>query len=224
MREAPCRDWNIRLKVFRDAGLIHTIPTDWQLLQGQVEMAPFVVFPDSGDQARYEGAPMSHPVVRTPLVFAHVGWEHFRVGHGLQSSCRALLRHLNIVQHEGMPVFDLQLVQTHPNGLQQLRSYLAAVDEGATSARRAERRLVDLVIPDAASYRRKFLEPDGWIDRAARFDYDEAPAVLRKEFASLVNFVNYCADAFPPRPEDMGAWRNVAQLTRLFTTRFRSAA
>ena len=164
---------------------------------------------------------MSHPLLRTPLVLAHVGWEHFRIGHGLHSSPKALLRHLNIVQHEGMPVFDLQLVQTVPNGLERLRHYLSEVETAPTRMRRMERRWVDLVIPNAADYRRRFLEPGGWIDRAAQFDYDEPSDVLRHDFASLVKFVNYCVRAFPSHPSTRTTRENLLQLAQLFTTRFR---
>lgn len=224
MTERLSRDWTIRLKDFLDAGLIEAIPTDWQLLQGECEMAPYVVTPDSGDDARYYGAPMSHPVLRTPIVFGHIGWEHLRIGHGLHSSPLALFKHLTIVQHEGMPLYDIQLIQTVPDGLERFREYTQAVQDGKTAARRRERRLVDLVIPNAADYRRKFLEPDGWIDRAARFDYDPTPVFIRPEFASLITFLNYCLHAYPPHKESMVLTERVGHIARLMSQRFRDAA
>jgi|GEM_PF-1016298 len=224
MAERLTRDWNVRLADFINAGLIQEIPTSWQLLQGQAEMAPFVVMPDEGDNARYAGAPMSHPLLRTPLVFGHIGLEHLRVGHGLHSSPLALFKHLNIVQHEGMPVYDLQLVQTVPNGLERLREYTQAIEDAVTPARKAQSKLIDLVIPNAADYRRKFLQPGGWIDRAAAFDYDPVPGILRPEFATLVNFVNYCLVTFPANPEEMGPVEKVTHMAKLFSTRFRAAA
>ncbi len=223
MAERLTRDWTIRLAGFIDAGLIGEIPTDWQLLQGQLEMAPFVVLPDEGDSARYAGAPMSHPVLRTPLVFGHIGWEHLRVGHGLHSSPLALFKHLAIVQHEGMPVYDMQLVQTVPQGLERLRAHMQAIEDATTASRWAERALIDLVIPDASSYRRNFLAPGGWIDRAAAFDYEPVPAILRPEFATLVNFINYCLVTFAPTPEGLDPFTRMRHMARLFSTRFRAA-
>lgn len=163
-------------------------------------MAPYVALPDAGDEARYAGAPLGHPLFRTPVVFSEIGLDHLRVGHGLHARPESLYRHLNFVFHEGIPIFDLQLVQTVPDGLDALRAYTRAIDEGSTPKARWQRRRIDWILPDAASYRRRFLEPGGWIDRCAAFDYPteaETAEFLRPEFTSLVRFANYCAQTFP---------------------------
>ena len=36
-----------RLQVFRDAGLLPTIPTPWQIRQGEIEMTLFVISEDA---------------------------------------------------------------------------------------------------------------------------------------------------------------------------------
>jgi hypothetical protein len=223
----PSRDYAVRLAPFLERGLITAIPTTWQFFCAQLEMMPYVVMADDGDSARYAGARLGHPVLRTPLVLSQIGPDQLRIGHGLHSTALGVFRHLSYVLHEGFPTYDLQLVQTHPDGLERFRAHLAAVDAASTPAAAQERRLVDLVIPHAAAYRRRFLEPGGWLDQAAAFDYpDESslPEFLRPDFASLTAFVNYAARAFPEHPRDTPLRRIPGQLARLATRRFTKRA
>lgn len=218
------KDMRERLAVFFERGLIKGIPTTWQLLLGQLEMAPYVVLPDAGDKARYDGAPLSNPLLRTPLVVSQIGWEHFRVGHGLHSTPETLELHLAYVFHEGMPVFDLQLVQTHADGLGRLRRLFEEIDHASTALGAHHRRLIDLVIPDAGAYRQRFLEPGGWIDQAVAFDYPstgEAASFLRPEFTQLTTFVDYCLEAFPASPRGQSPLKVARELARLGTRRLR---
>jgi hypothetical protein len=123
-----------------------------------------------------------------------------------------------------MPIFDLQLVQTHPGGLDRLRATLTAIDTGSNPLGAHHNRLSSLVIPDAAAYRRLFLEPGGWIDRAAAFDYpapDTAAAFLRSEFTQLVTFIDYCRTAFPPTPRGQSPWAVARTLADLGSRRLR---
>ncbi len=214
------KDLALRLGCFLERGLVKGVPTTWQMLLGQLEMAPYVLLPDAGDKARYEGAPLANPLFRTPLIVSQIGWEHFRIGHGLHSSPETLELHLAYVFHEGMPTFDLQLVQTHVRGLQRLREMFEAIEHATTPAGAHHRRLIDLVIPNAAAYRQKFLEPGGWIDQAAAFDYPGAPAAfLRPEFTQLTTFVDYCLDAFPPSPAGQSPIAVAKEMARLGTRR-----
>ena len=217
------RDPEVRLKVFVQAGLLDRVPTTWQLLQGQIEMAPYVMLPDAGDHERYAGARLGHPLLRTPIVLREIGPDHLRIGHGLHNSAESLYRHLNFVLHQGMPVYDLQLVQTVPDGLEELRRYTTEIEWGTTPERTRQRRRIDLVLPDASEYRRKFIERDGWIDRAARFEYDEDDTVagfLRLEFTSLIRFVNYCARTFPAQRNEHRLRDVPWHLGGLFARRF----
>jgi len=224
-RKTPVsKDLALRLGPFLERGLVKGVPTSWQLLLGQLEMAPYVVLPDAGDAARYRGARFGSPLLRTPLIVSQIGWEHFRVGHGLHSTPETLELHLAYVFHEGMPVFDLQLVQTHADGLGRLRRLFEAIDEGSTPVGAHHRRLIDLVIPDASAYRRQFLEPGGWIDRAAAFDYpppDTAAAFLRTEFTQLTTFIDYCCDAFSPSPRGQSPLTVAREIAALATRRLR---
>lgn len=214
------KNLSTRLKPFIDRGLIDGVPTRWQLVVGEVEMAPYVVLPDAGDAARYEGARFGHPLARTPIVLSQIGWEHFRIGHGLDASLVALIRHCAFVYHEGMPVYDLQLVQTHPDGLEILRAAFERIDDGTGPRSRKDRLLTNWVIPDAADYRRRYLEEDGFIDRAARFDYPEPADFLRPHFVSVASFCNYCLTEIDPEPP-VGISAKWDALRQAATTRFR---
>ncbi|MEZ4269429.1 MAG: hypothetical protein R3F39_23970 [Myxococcota bacterium] len=223
----PSHDYALRLAPFVERGLIARVPTTWQLFCAQVEMAPYVVMADDGDSARYAGTRLGHPILRTPLVLSQIGRDQLRIGHGLHSTALGVFRHLSYVLHEGFPTYDMQLVQTHPDGLARFRAHLEAVESAATPAAARERRLVDLVIPNASAYRTRFLEPGGWLDQAAAFDYPDAaslPEFLRPDFSSLTAFANYAASAFPERARDTPLSRVPAQLLRLVTRRFTKSA
>jgi hypothetical protein len=206
-----------RLTQFIESGLLSKVPNKWQRLQGSYEMAPFVVIPDKDDKERYEGSSMGNPLLRTPIVLAYIGWDHFRVGSGLGASSQSLIRHLCIVHHQIMPDYDLQLLQTHSSGLEELRSYLSEIDGPSPSkSTLRHRRWIKKVLPRAEDYRREFTRPGGWIDRARAMDYtpdEQIPDHLRAEFFSLTRFLEYCLTL----PPDCPAWKRPQQLlARLF--------
>jgi len=224
MERELSRDAAVRLSVFVEAGLIPQVPTPFQLLQGQLEMAPFVLLPDAGDDDRYAGAPLGHPLLRTPLVLWEVGPDHLRIGHGLHAEAESLYRHLMFVYHEGMPAYDLQLIQTVPGGLAAFRRYAQDIEDGRTPERARQRQRIDLVVPQASRYRQHFLEPGGWIDQAAAFDYPPlatAAAFLRPEFTQLTSFVDYCVDTFPASPSGQSPLEVAREMARLGTRRLR---
>jgi len=184
-----------RLLVFLKADLIKSIPNKWQLLQGSVEMMPYVVIPDVDDSQRYRDAKYGHPMLRTPIILGYIGSDHFKIGSGLGASCHSIVKHLNIVHHQIFPSYDLQLLQTHPLGLEKLRLYMGKIEYENSDWANKIRKKVGNVLPDASNYRINFLKPGGWIDRASNFDYEsinEIPDYLRKDFFSLISFINYC--------------------------------
>lgn len=213
-----------RMQCYVDRGWIPRLPTRWQRFQGQLEMAGYVVTPDPKDAERYADAPLGNPVLRQPLIISQIGFDHFRVGDGLGTPAAKLWLHLAFVYHLGMPLYDLQLLQTLPGGLEGLRRNMQETQDGTTATGRRRRRLIDLVIPQAAAYRQRFLEPGGYIDRAEAYDYpraeDEAPCI-RPEFLSVVNFLNHCARAYPAQISDVGYGRLGGHLAALATTRWR---
>src|SRR5688572_30827204 len=114
-----------RLQVFVDAGLLARIPTRWQLLQGEIEMTPYVVSTDATSEEGYRDHLASHPLVRQLTIFAHVGPDHLRTGSALGAKLESICAHLIVTFHRGMPVFDLQVIQTHDRGLERLREAIA---------------------------------------------------------------------------------------------------
>jgi hypothetical protein len=184
-----------RLRVFADAGLIPAVPTWWQIRQGELEMTPYVISTDATAEEGYAGKPLGHPLLRQPLVVSQVGWDHFRTGSGLDVALESLCAHLQLTYHRGMPVFDLQAVQTHPGGLDRLRACMEDLVEPVTALGRRRRRLAGLILARPEEYAGRFLARGGWIERAARLDYptpaDEG-SDFPAEFWSLTGFLGYC--------------------------------
>jgi len=207
-----------RLNVFTDSGLLRSIPTSWQMVQGTLEMVPYVSSTDATAEPRYDGAPFGHPLVRQPLIISRVGIDHFRTGAALNAKLESLIKHLHLTYHEGMPVFDLQIVQTHEGGLQRLRERTEEMLAGETDRARRHNKFVALILPHADDYYRQFLGDDGWIARAERLDYpapDVEGSAFPPEFFSMVEFLNYCAETFPARPRDIPWTRLPGHLAHL---------
>lgn len=207
-----------RLSPLIERGLIARAPTPWQILQGNVEMLPYVVIPDADDRRRYAGAPLGHPIVRTPFLVTYTFGGHFSVGSGLSSSEASLQKHLLAVYHNGQPVYDLQLAQTFPDGLERMRSRFLAVRDAPSRALRIERALVGAIVPSWHDYCTAML---GHIDRAARFDYDSAPDWCPERFWSFAAFMNHCALSFPPFFRGENPLALTRRLFRLFTGKWR---
>lgn len=206
-----------RLRVFLDRGLLAGVPTRWQVLQGELEMTPYVISTDATAEHGYRDHLMSHPVVRQALIFPHVGLDHLRTGAALGARLESLCAHLIVTFHQGMPVFDLQVIQTHPGGLARLR---AAIDEALahrTGLGRRRWKIAQTLFLDPRAYLTQFLGDSGWIARAERFDYpapaDEGSA-FPPEFYSLVGFLGHCLELPTGLPPP-------GHLLRLATRRFR---
>ncbi len=213
-----------RLRVFTDAGLLPRVPTPWQIRQGEIEMAAYVTSTDATAEEGYHGAPLGHPVLRQPLIFSQVGLDHLSIGSALGVAHASLCAHLELTYHRGMPVFDLQAVQTHPDGLARLHESMRQLLEGVTPRARRRRRIARLILADVDGYIASFLGPDGWIARAERLDYASAESegsAFPPEFFSLVSFLDYCAQAFPARRADIPLIRLPGHLLGLAGRRFR---
>lgn len=208
-----------RLTPLIERGLIERAPTPWQILQGNVEMLPYVIIPDADDRRRYAGATLGNPIVRTPFLVAYTLGGHFSVGSGLSSSAASLQKHLLAVYHNGQPVYDLQLAQTLPDGLERLRARFIAVRDATSRAKRFERAFVGAIVPSWPDYCAAML---GHIDRAARFDYDPAPGWCPEKFWSFAAFMNYCASSFPPSFRGENPFALSRRLIRLFMGKWRA--
>lgn len=212
-----------RLSVFIEAGLIQEIPTPWQMLQGTLAMFPYVLSSDAVLESRYQGAPFAHPFLRQPLLIFASGRDHVRVGPAFDAKLPNICKHLYLTYHWGMPVFDLQVIQTHPGGLEFFRKRTEELLAGETRWARRMRRFQALILPRGDDYLREFLGEHGWIARAERLDYPtpaEETSAFPPEFFSLVTFLNHCAVAYPR--ERMTPWfRMPGYMLSLFLRRFR---
>lgn len=210
-----------RVAVFVDAGLLDRVPTRVQVLQGELDMWSTVLSTDVTDEARYQGATLGHPWLRQPLIFAEIGLDHLRVGTGLGSRRASVCAHLCFTWHRGMPVWDLQVLQTHPGGLDALEARIDGLLTPATRADARARRRLGWILPDPDAYLRRFLGTDGWIARASRHDYTTAAEegdVIPEAFHSLVGFLAWSAETFPTH---VPAHRWPGHAARLATRRFR---
>lgn len=189
-----------RLAPFVDAGLIHRIPTNAQIRQGELQMLPYVISADATFEDRYTRSFIAHPIVRQPILLALIGKDHLETGTGLAASLDSVMRHTHFTYHQGMPVWDLQVIQTHRDGLEIFRRETEALLAPSTLVHRARRALLDRLFAEPEAYLRLFLGDDGYIARAGRFDYPsptQEDAAFPTEFFSLIHFVNHCAEAYP---------------------------
>lgn len=224
MLPTPSSDLAARLRPFLDAGLITDLPTPWQIRQGELEMAPWVISTDVTDESAYRRSLWAHPVVRQPRLLFEIGLDHFAMGTGLASDLVSVVKHLQLTWHSGFPVFDLQLIQTHPGGLETLRASLSAARLGATAEGQRLDRLARRLFVDADAYYARFLDAGGWIDRAAAFDYPAAAeegSAVPEAFFGLVPLINHCVTAYPATRAEVGLARIPAHCLRLLSTRVR---
>jgi hypothetical protein len=217
-------DYAQRLDLFVNAGLIKTVPTPWQFTQGTFEMTPYVLSPDITAESFYRPI-WGHPWLRQPWLLREIGWDHLATGSALHCQLDSTIAHLHLTWHLGMPVFDLQLIQTHPEGLAYFRQRTEAVAAGSTPLARRHRRIAERIFLNPDAYFEQFLAPNGWIDRAQALDYptaEEDGCFLPAEFYSLVSFTNYCAAAFA-RSRESSLTRATPSLLWLGSRRIREA-
>jgi len=213
-----------RFSVFVDAGLLQRVPTRWQLLQGEIEMTPYVISTDATAEEGYRAHVPSHPLVRQLLIFAHVGRDHLRTGSALGAKLDSICAHLIVTHHRGMPVFDLQVIQTHERGLERLRNAIEETLAQSTPLGKRRWRLVTTLLEDPVAYLEQFRGDDGWIARAERFDYPsptEESSKFPPEFWSLVELARYSEARFPARPRDIPLGRLPRHLLHLVGRRAR---
>lgn len=218
------RELSERLRVFLDAGLLRAIPTAFQIRQGELAMLLYVVSSDATDESRYVGRPLGHPLVRQPLILSQVGVDHLDPGCSLGARLSSVATHVLFTFHQGMPVYDLQLMQTHANGLSWFRREVEEHLDGRTPRARRRNALLATILNDPAEYHRRFLGEDGYIARAERLDYprpEDEGSDFPPEFFSLVGFLDHCASAYPRSPSEVGALRLPTHLARLATRRIR---
>ena len=181
-----------RLRTLEAKGYVNGRPTRLQLLFGGLDMVRFVIEPASRDYYRQKGISFGfHQLLRVlddPVsLLDPTGFLSERdtiVGHVMQ------VVHLN-------PVYDLQLIQMFPDGLEDFERQVAAMVDG-THPRRAT---IGAIVEDP-DYHRRLLD----YVRRFRADPDTPPPVRQeqtlradphfaageRQFATLPGFIAYC--------------------------------
>lgn len=181
-----------RLRTLEQKGYINGRPTRWQILFGGLDMLRFVIEPASRDYYRQKGISFGfHQLLRLlddPVsLLDPTGFLSDRdtiVGHVMQ------VVHLN-------PVYDLQLIQMFPDGLEDFERQVQAMVDG-THPRHAT---IGAIVEDP-DYHRRLLD----YVRRFRRDPDTPPpvreeqtlrndphfAAAERQFATLPGFIEYC--------------------------------
>ena len=144
-------------------GLIDAVPTRVQLVVGSLDMLRFWISPAAADYYAQQGISFAfHPVLRVlddpAAMLDPVGFFVDR---------DAVIGHLLQVVHAN-PVYDVQLLSTHPDGLDELEAQTRAVIAGTHSRARSINAIVE-----EADYHARLLA----FVRAYRRDPSTAPPV-----------------------------------------------
>jgi len=210
-RRMPPRDLATRLRPFLDAGLMGHVPKPFQIRQGELVMFPYVISSEATDESRYTRTLYGHPLARQLIILAMVGRDHLDPGCSLGARFESIATHLLTTHHLGMPVFDLQLLHTHPDGLPRLRAVITDHLARSSDAARRRARWIGRILKDPDGYHRLFLGDDGYIARAERMEYpapDAEGSGLPPEFFSLAAFLEHCATTYPRTVAELG-WRRL---------------
>jgi len=181
-----------RLAELERKGFIDQQPGRWQILFGGLDMLRFVIEPAARDYYAQQGISFGfHQLLRVlddPVsMIDPTGFLSERdtiIGHVMQ------VVHLN-------PIYDLQLLQMFPDGLDQLESQVAAMVAG-THPRRGT---IGAIVEDPGYHarlldyvRRYRLDPDtaALIRQEQTLRDDPRFAAAERTFATLPGFIRYC--------------------------------
>jgi len=181
-----------RLVALESRGYIRTRPTRLQMTFGALDMLRFVIVPSARDY--YEQRRIDfrfHQLLRfldDPVSIIDPT--------GLLSQRDTIIGHLMQVVHLN-PVYDLELLQMFPEGLDELESQVEQMVHG-THARAST---IGAIVEDPAyherllgyvrSYRRDRSTPE--LVRESTLRSDPSYAAAERKFASLPGFIDYCA-------------------------------
>jgi len=189
-----------RLALAERRGLVAATPTRWQLVFGGFDMLRFVIEPAARDYYEQQGISFGfHQLLRVlddPVsMIDPTGFLSDRdtiVGHVMQ------VVHLN-------PVYDLQLIEMFPDGLEDFERQVQAMVDGT----HPRRQTISAIVEDA-DYHARLLD---YVKRY-RADRNSTPpvrqeqtlrndpyfAAAEKQFATLPGFIDYCNTL----PSDIG--------------------
>ncbi|MDY7225588.1 hypothetical protein [Hyalangium rubrum] len=175
----PGHGWQARFEFFVTHGLLESVPHPRQIETATVEMMPFAFNETPIEYAANRTSIWGHIPLRVPLQLLYCPQQAI-VWNGLLATPHTLVKHLLSAFHEdGVIAYDLQLLQSHPGGLELLERSAEEVASG-------EHPLAPMLSAIAGGYHAHLAE----LARAARrFEY---PADLDPRFSSFVGFSRYC--------------------------------
>jgi hypothetical protein len=196
-----------RLGFFLGHGMLHTLPTPWQIRVGSLAMLPLYLSESERERERSRGTWLGQVPLRVPLQVLYCPQQSLSAT-GLGMAPRHLVQHLLSVYHEDAFLgYDLQLLQSHPEGLGQLRREARRIAEGRGRGAILLQRLVG-----QPGYHRGL---ERLAEAAMDFCYPD-PEDLDPCFVTLTGFAAFCS-RLPrwPAPEfygfDLGRIRRKAE-------------
>jgi hypothetical protein len=180
-----------RMGFFRDLGMLEQLPSPWQVKMGTLVMLPVTLSESSRERQMSRRTWMGQVPIRVPLQILF-NPRQLIIDSGLSHTPRQVVKHLLSVYHEEAFLgFDLQLLQSHPGGLELL-------DKEACRVVARETRW--------ARYLEKLVGGPGYHAGLSRLAADASTGVypdpldIDPRFSSLVCFARYCC-SLPDWPD-----------------------
>ena len=199
-----------RLQELEKKGFIDERPHRWQILFGGLDMLRFVIEPASRDYYALRGISFGfHQLLRVlddPTSMMDPT--------GFLSDRDTIMGHLMQVVHLN-PVYDLQLIQMFPDGLENLEEQVQAMVDG-THPRRAT---IGAIVEDPTyharllDYIQRFRKDPAATPpvREQTIRTDEHFVVAERTFATLPGFIEYCNRLPPEIPTLLRRLRRLRQ-------------
>lgn len=182
-----------RLEYFAERGMLAELPSAWQLRVGWMAGLPVYLGESERERELSRRTWLGQVPIRAPLQVLYSP-SHLRDPTGLSLPAEAVVRHLLCVFHEDAFLgYDLQLLQSTPGGLSQLREAAHRVATGRDPLAPVLQRMVG-----GSAYHGRLIELAA---AAERSEYPD-PLDLDERFASLLGFVRFCLSL--PRWPDRG--------------------
>ena len=181
-----------RFGFFVRKGLLRAVPSLWQTRVGCAAMLPVTLSESERERVRSRSTWLGQIPIRVPLQVLYSPHQIF-ADTGLFQPVSRIVKHLVSVYHEDAFLgYDLQLLQSHPDGLRCLADEAARVARDTGWLSRGLRSLV--------GYPGYHLGLVGLAERASRDEYPDT-LDLDTRFVSLVGFGEFCLSLpdWPPR-------------------------
>jgi hypothetical protein len=174
-----------RLGFFKSQGYLDLLPTKWQLRIGTLAMLPVSLSESERERSRSRQTWFGQVPIRVPLQIAYCPAQLF-ADSGISMKARDIVKHLISVYHEDAFIgYDLQLLHSHPNGLELLQYEAQRIVDGKNRCSSILQRVVGY-----EGYHAGLIE---LAERAKLFTYPNTQD-LDPRFVTLVGFSRFCTD------------------------------